>query len=252
MSIPASPSQLLDGKVVIVIGGSGLLGRDFVRVIAEHGGHPVVADINIQSDSKHFTVNVDINSKESVSLLIEAVHQRYGRIDAVVNSAYPRNANYGKTFFEVTHEDFCENISLNLGGIFLVCQKIVEYFKKQGHGNIINIASIYGLIAPKFEIYENTSMTMPVEYAAIKSATIHLTKYIAKYLKGSNIKVNSISPGGILDNQSEIFIKKYNKNCLNKGMLDTGDVSGAIIFLISDLSIYINGHNLIIDDGITL
>ena len=252
MNIPASHSQLLDGKVVIVIGGSGLLGSDFVRGIAEHGGHPVVADLNTKSDSMHFSVNVDINSKESVLQLIEAVRQRYGRIDAVVNSAYPRNTNYGKTFFEVTHEDFCENLNLNLGGVFLVCQQAAEYFKSQGHGNIINIASIYGSVTPKFEIYANTNMTMPVEYAAIKSAVINLTRYMSKYLKNYNIKVNSLSPGGVLDSQPQSFINAYREKTNNKGLLSPPDITGALIYLISDLSNYVNGQNLIVDDGFSL
>ena len=244
--------SMVQGKVVVVIGAGGLLGRDFVRGIGEHRGHPVLADIVEPQTSEHLTIDVDINSKPSVMALISTVHARYGRIDAVVNSAYPRNAQYGRKFFDVTHEDFCENISLNLGGMFLVCQKMAEYFQKQGHGNIINIGSIYGVTAPKFEIYENTAMTMPVEYAAIKSAVIHLTKYMAKYLKGSHIRVNSISPGGILDKQPEVFLSAYKKLCVNKGMLDPAEITNALLFLIGDMSLNINGHNLIVDDGFTL
>jgi len=197
-------------------------------------------------------IRVDINSKPSVKALISSVHARYGRIDAVVNSAYPRNAQYGRKFFDVTHEDFCENISLNLGGMFLICQKMAEYFQQQGYGNIINIASIYGVTAPKFEIYENTAITMPVEYAAIKSAVIHLTKYMAKYLKGSHIRVNSISPGGILDKQPEAFLAAYKKLCNDRGMLDPIEITNALLFLIGDMSLYINGHNLIVDDGFSV
>lgn len=244
--------SMVQGKVVVVIGAGGLLGRDFVRGIGEHRGHPVLADIVEPQTSEHLTIDVDINSKPSVMALISTVHARYGRIDAVVNSAYPRNAQYGRKFFDVTHEDFCENISLNLGGMFLVCQKMAEYFQKQGHGNIINIASIYGVTAPKFEIYENTAMTMPVEYAAIKSAVIHLTKYMAKYLKGSHIRVNSISPGGILDKQPEVFLSAYKKLCANKGMLDPAEITNALLFLIGDMSLNINGHNLIVDDGFSV
>jgi len=243
---------MVQGKVVVVIGAGGLLGRDFVRGIADHGGHPVLADIVESNTSEHLAIAVDINSTASVMALISTVHERFGRIDAVVNSAYPRNAQYGRKFFDVTHEDFCENISLNLGGMFLVCQKMAEYFQKQGHGNIINIASIYGVTAPKFEIYENTAMTMPVEYAAIKSAVIHLTKYMAKYLKGSHIRVNSISPGGILDRQPEAFLAAYKKLCTDKGMLDPAEVTDALLFLISDMASYINGHNLVVDDGFSV
>ena len=248
MASDTIPGRMVEGKVVVVIGAGGLLGRDFVRGIAEHGGHPVLADIVEPQTGEHLAMGVDINSKASVMALISAVHARFGRIDAVVNSAYPRNAQYGRKFFDVTHEDFCENISLNLGGMFLVCQKMAEYFQKQGHGNIINIASIYGVTAPKFEIYENTAMTMPVEYAAIKSAVIHLTKYMAKYLKGSHIRVNSISPGGILDKQPEDFLEAYKKLCADKGMLDPVDITDALLFLISDMASYVNGHNLVVDD----
>jgi NAD(P)-dependent dehydrogenase (short-subunit alcohol dehydrogenase family) len=155
-------------------------------------------------------------------------------------------------FFDVTFEDFNENINLNLGGYFLTSQQFALYFKKQGYGNIINISSIYGVVPPKFEIYEETDMTVPVEYAAIKSALIHLTKYMAKYLKGTNIRVNCLSPGGIFDNQNEKFLSKYNDKCLNKGMLDANDLTGTLLFLISDQSKYINGQNLIVDDGFTL
>jgi NAD(P)-dependent dehydrogenase (short-subunit alcohol dehydrogenase family) len=243
---------MVQGKVVVVIGAGGLLGRDFVRGIAEAGGHPVLADIVEPQTGDHLAIGVDINSKASVMALISNVHARYGRIDAVVNSAYPRNAQYGRKFFDVTHEDFCENISLNLGGLFLVCQKMAEYFQQQGYGNIINIASIYGVTAPKFEIYENTAMTMPVEYAAIKSAVIHLTKYMAKYLKGSHIRVNSISPGGILDKQPEAFLAAYKKLCNDKGMLDSVEITNVLLFLIADGSQYVNGHNLVVDDGFSL
>jgi NAD(P)-dependent dehydrogenase (short-subunit alcohol dehydrogenase family) len=246
------PGRMVAGKVVVVIGAGGLLGRDFVRGIAEQGGHPVLADIAEPQTSDHLSIRVDINSKASVMALISNVNARYGRIDAVVNSAYPRNAQYGRKFFDVTHEDFCENVSLNLGGMFLVCQKMAEYFQQQGYGNIINIASIYGVTAPKFEIYEYTEMTMPVEYAAIKSAVIHLTKYMAKYLKGSHIRVNSLSPGGILDQQPEIFLIAYKKLCTDKGMLDSAEITSALLFLISDMSRHVNGHNLIVDDGFSV
>ena len=252
MASDTIPGRMVEGKVVVVIGAGGLLGRDFVRGIAEHGGHPVLADIVEPQTNEHLAIGVDINSKASVMALISAVHARFGRIDAVVNSAYPRNAQYGRKFFDVTHEDFCENISLNLGGMFLVCQKMAEYFQQQGYGNIINIASIYGVTAPKFEIYENTAMTMPVEYAAIKSAVIHLTKYMAKYLKGSHIRVNSLSPGGILDQQPEAFLNAYKKLCTDKGMLDPAEITSALLFLISDMSRHVNGHNLIVDDGFSV
>lgn len=155
-------------------------------------------------------------------------------------------------FFDVEYEDFIQNLSLNLGGYFLTSQCFSKYFKKQSYGNIINISSIYGVVAPKFEVYENTSMTMPVEYAAIKSGLIHLTKYMAKYFKGMNIRVNALSPGGILDKQPESFLEKYKEKCLNKGMLENSDLKGTLVYLLSDMSKYVNGQNIIVDDGFSL
>lgn len=256
---------MLKDKVVIVTGGAGLLGKEFIKGIVEQKGIAIIADINKQIgkdtekllqkelNSKNIDfIKLDINSKKSINKMIDKISLKYGRIDALVNNAYPRNKNYGRSFFEVEYKDFNENLSLNLGGYFLTSQQMALFFKKQGYGNIINISSIYGIIAPKFEVYDNTSMTMPVEYAAIKSALIHLTKYMAKYFKDQNIKVNTLSPGGIFDNQNEIFLEQYKEQCLNKGMLDKSDLSGALVFLLSDLSLWVNGQNIVVDDGFTL
>jgi NAD(P)-dependent dehydrogenase (short-subunit alcohol dehydrogenase family) len=107
-------------------------------------------------------------------------------------------------------------------------------------------------MAPRFEVYENTAMTMPVEYAVVKSALLHLTRYMAKYYKGQNIRVNAISPGGILDRQPEQFVARYNASCMSKGMLEKGDLVGTLLYLLSDQSRFVTGQNIIIDDGFTL
>lgn len=241
----------LNEQVIVVIGGNGLLGKEFIKAIEVNNAIVINADIDNTKINKN-TKYVDITSKESINRLILDIDIEYKKIDAIINAAYPRNKNYGRSFFDVEYEDFCENTNLHLGGYFLASQQFAQYFKKQGYGNIINIASVYGVIPPKFEIYGNSNMTMPVEYAAIKSSLIHLTKYMAKYLKNCNIRVNSISPGGILDNQNSNFLIKYKEECLSKGMLDKTDINGTLLFLLSDNSKYINGQNIIIDDGFVL
>ena len=256
---------LLKDKVAVVTGGAGLLGRDLVRAIASEGGVAVIADMNekpaaalikeIENSGRHERadfVKMDITSAPSLRGAIEYLDSRYGRIDALVNCAYPRNKNYGRKFEEVTFADFSENLNLHLGGYFLASQQFGLYFRKQGYGNIINMASIYGVMAPRFEVYEGTAMTMPVEYAVIKSALIHLTKYMAKYFKGSGIRVNAVSPGGVFDGQPEDFVKRYNGFCLTQGLLRGGDVNGALLFLLSGMSEYMNGQNLVVDDGYSL
>jgi NAD(P)-dependent dehydrogenase (short-subunit alcohol dehydrogenase family) len=256
---------MIKDKVIIVTGGAGLIGQAFCRSIVENGGIAIIGEIDIKSaDSvckkikeetgldKIEAVNLDINSKSSIVSVIKYLSVKFGKIDALVNNAYPRNKNYGRKFEDVEYSDFCENINVNIGGYFLTSQQFTFYFKKQGYGNIINISSVYGVIAPRFEIYDGTTMTMPVEYAAIKSAILHLTRYMAKYLKGSNIRVNSISLGGITDRQPASFISNYSKYSLNKGMLDSTDIKGTLIYLLSDLSTFVNGQNIIVDDGFTL
>jgi NAD(P)-dependent dehydrogenase (short-subunit alcohol dehydrogenase family) len=256
---------MLKDKVVVVTGGGGLLGRAFCRAIVESGGIAVVADVNTERGERsaeeinleysgtraHFC-HLDINESASVVGLIDRTKQQFGTVDALVNNAYPRNANYGRKFEDVTLEDFCENVSLHLGGYFFVSQQFINFFRHQGRGNIVNMASVYGFLAPRFEIYDGTTMTMPVEYAVIKSSLLQLTKYLAHYLKGENIRVNAISPGGILDTQPPSFLKAYGEYCSGKGMLDTSDVCGALLFLLSDMSTFVSGHNLIVDDGFSL
>ncbi len=258
-------NEMLKDKVVIITGGAGLIGQEFAKAVIKQNGIAIIADVNEESGIRVQNqlrtelnsscvdfVLLDITSKESIATMVDVLHSRYGRIDALVNNAYPRNRNYGRHFFEVEYADFSENLSLNVGGYFLTSQQLAKYFQRQGQGNIINISSIYGVIPPKFEVYDNTSMTMPVEYAAIKSAIIHLTKYMAKYFKGMNIRVNCLSPGGILDQQPAEFLAAYHKQCLNKGMLDKTDMPGTLIYLLSDLSTYVNGQNIVVDDGYSL
>jgi NAD(P)-dependent dehydrogenase (short-subunit alcohol dehydrogenase family) len=134
----------------------------------------------------------------------------------------------------------------------MATQRFAKYFSNQGHGNILNIASIYGVIPPRFSIYKNLSITSPIEYAAIKSGLIHISKYFTKYYKGKNLRFNTISPGGIFDGHDEDFSKNYSAFCLNKGLLDPNDICGTVSFLLSNESQFINGQNIIIDDGFTL
>jgi len=259
--------MILKDKVVLVTGGAGLLGEQFVREVVLQGGIAIIADINeklgkklvksISEKNKDFKsrvefVKFDITSENLIESTITYLDKKYGKINSLVNNAYPRNSNFGNKFFNVTYNDFTENLALNLGGYFVTSKVFAKYFSRQGYGNIINISSIYGVIAPRFEIYEDTPMTLPVEYALIKSGLIHLTKYMAKYFKGMNIKVNSISPGGVLDKQTNPFLKKYNDCCSSQGMLDKKDLNGTLVYLLSDMSKYVNGHNIVVDDGFVL
>jgi NAD(P)-dependent dehydrogenase (short-subunit alcohol dehydrogenase family) len=264
---------MVKNKIIVITGGAGLLGQEFVRAALENGGIVVIADIDKASAEKVIAEistatdqvkaqfhALDITSEKSVDILIKTISEKFGKIDVWVNNAYPKTKimgtvtkrEYSNSFFDMNYEDFCKSVSLNLGSMFLCSQRIAAYYIKQGYGNIINISSIYGLIAPRFEVYDSTGMTMPVDYAVNKSAMNHFTRYLAKLLKGKNIRVNSLSPGGVFNNQPEDFVNEYGKLALNKGMLGKEDVSGTLLFLVSDHSKYINGQNLVVDDGWTL
>ncbi|WP_306591086.1 oxidoreductase [Geothrix sp. 21YS21S-4] len=254
--------ERLRDKVVVLTGGAGLIGQALARAIIAEGAILVLTDIDTFRGLEAIEAlkaegypghadyhSLDITSKASVRGLLERVTVAHGRIDALVNNAYPRNGHYGRRLEEVEYEDFCENVSLHLGGYFLATQQFALYFRDQGFGNIVSLSSIYGVVAPRFDVYEGTGMTMPVEYAAIKSALLHLQRYFAKYFKGSPIRFNCLSPGGILNRQPEEFVTRYKIYAQSKGMLDASDLGGALVFLLSDESRYVNGQNLIVDDG---
>lgn len=255
---------MLKDKIIVVTGGAGLIGRGFCRSIIQNGGIAVIADISEemanqtiqQIDPKRmnsFFVKLDVTSKDSIEQAIKNIHTKYGKIDALVNNAYPRTKNWGKNnFYNFDFEDFCENVKLQLGGYVLTSQKFALYFKKQGFGNIISISSIMGVYAPKFENYEGTDMDSPLEYSIIKAGVNHMTRWMAKYLANTGIRANVIAPGGIYNKenpQPQSFLEKYRKCCTNKGMLDAEDISGTLIYLLSDMSKYVNGQVIVVDDG---
>lgn len=254
----------LDNRIIVVTGGGGVIGSRFVKGIVENGGMAIVADCNVEAaqkaadeankafPGKAAAVRLDITDKSSISALISDLIACHGRIDAVVNNAYPRNANYGRKLEDVEYADFCENVDTHLGGYFLVAQQFCAAFRELGGGDVVNISSVYGVIAPRFHVYAGTPMTMPVEYAAIKSAIIHLTRYFAQYFKQDGIRVNCLSPGGVLDDQPADFLAAYKHHCAGKGMLAADDLLGTLLFLLSDESKYMTGQNLVVDDGFTL
>lgn len=257
-----SPGLLLQDRVVVLVGGAGLLGQSFAMAITAHGGLAVLADLDLaRAQAACVSISaaggsrtliaeaVDVTSKASLQALIERVSSQRGRIDAVVNSAYPRNARYGRRLPDVEYADFCENVNLHLGGYFLSSQQFAAHFNDVGDGHVVNISSIYGVVPPRFEIYDGTPMTMPVEYAAIKAGVQHLSRYFMRYYKGTRLRFNCISPGGLRDGQPEQFQQAYRRYSQSAGMLSAADISGTLVYLLSDLSSYVNGQNIIVDDG---
>lgn len=251
----------MNGQIVLITGAAGRIGATLAKSVANTKAKVVLIDVNrdrlndLESEIGSATcvsVVADTSSPDEIDRCIASAVERFGKIDAAVHSAYPRSAGWGTPFEEIKKKHLDEDLSNHLGGAILFSHRMLEFFKAQGHGNLIHVSSIMGVVTPKFENYVGTKMTSPIEYTAIKAALIAMTKYLAKYYKGNQIRVNCISPGGILDQQPESFLEKYRDCCNEKGMLDAEDLVGTVLYLLSDQSRYVTGQNIIIDDGWSL
>tara|TARA_Y100000588_G_scaffold381013_1_gene465829 strand:+ start:4489 stop:5259 length:771 start_codon:yes stop_codon:yes gene_type:complete len=252
----------LKGKHIVVFGAGGLLGSSLVKYLLDKEAQVTAVDINEVSTLERIKAlkvgtSTPMLSVQAVDvtdeLQVKGFFSQALRIDGVVNAAYPRNKSYGSKFFDVTLKSFNENLSLHLGSAFILTQQAAAFFKRNLQPlSLVNISSIYGVVAPKFDVYDNTSMTMPVEYAAIKAAIQHLNKYVVSYVKDSRFRVNCVSPGGILDGQPDMFLSAYQAHTHGQGMLKVDEVLGSIGYLLSDGSKFVTGQNIIVDDGFSL
>lgn len=249
---------MLKGNVVAITGGAGLIGTAFTRAIIKNSGKVIIGDVSIDkgiSIQNELGVNnvlfVEVNTSDidSIDNFLEKGKDHFGKIDSAVHCAYPMSEQWGTKFEMLKAKGLKDDLFNQLGGAILFSQRLISFFRRQGYGNLVHISSIQGVSAPKFEHYEGTSMVSPIEYSAIKSGIISVTRYLAKYYKNQNIRVNCISPGGILNDQPDIFLEKYNSSCSSKGMMNADDLNGTIIYLLSNMSKYVNGQNIIVDDG---
>lgn len=254
------PLFAIEDKTVLVTGGFGLIGSELVVSLLKANAHVVVLDINHDDEKlarfravspKVVYKSCDITQVDAVADTLEAVRNEYDTVDALVNNAYPKNPHFGRPFEKIELKDWHENLNLHLGGYFNITQQVSRYMKEQKSGAIVNLGSIYGMVGPRFSIYQDTKMTMPAEYAAIKGGIINFTRYLATYLATWNVRVNSVSPGGVFDHQDERFVKRYEEQVPLGRMATPEDVCGLILFLISPAARYITGQNIAVDGGWT-
>jgi len=252
---------MLNNLIVAISGGAGRIGSAFSKSVVENGGKVIIGDINVDRGNQlilelgdDFALFFEGNLTEPliINQMIQKGKEKFGNIDAAVHCAYPISKQWGTRFEDLKSEGLEKDLFNQLGGAILFSQQMIKYFRDQGHGNLVHLSSIQGISAPKFEHYQGTNMVSPIEYSAIKSGIISISQYLAKYYKHSNIRINCISPGGILDNQPDEFLLNYNSECSSKGMLDSEDLCGSLLFLLSEKSKYINGQNIIVDDGWSL
>ncbi len=239
----------LQNKIIVVTGGSGLLGRAFIKQIQAEGGTAINADIHAANDLNRNEIKLDITDEQSVKLAIDTVVTNFGRIDGWVNNAYPRTKDWGTSIETLPLASWKQNVDMHMNGYFCCCREVLLQMKKQGFGSVVNMSSIYGINGPDFTVYEGTAIGNAVEYSAIKGGIVNLTKYLASYFGAAGARVNCVSPGGIFDNQDERFAANYNKKVPLKRMGNPDDIAPSICFLLSDDAKYITGHNLVVDGG---
>ena len=244
-------SKKLINKIVIITGGNGLLGSAILEQIKQEGAFCVNFEINHKTNDDLSNVECDITNKNSINHALSLVIKKYKRIDGLVNNAYPRTNDWGNKFEDIKLDSWKQNIDWQMNSYFYMSQQVAIHMSKQKKGSIINMASTYGVVAPDFTVYNETNMTMPAAYSAIKGGVINLTRYMASYFGPKQIRVNAVSPGGILDNQNSVFVQNYEKKVPMRRMGNPLDIAPTVVFLLSNDSKYITGQNIIIDGGWT-
>jgi NAD(P)-dependent dehydrogenase (short-subunit alcohol dehydrogenase family) len=237
-------------KVIIVTGGSGLLGKEIINNLKSKGAIAINADINVETNFSNHSLFVDITLEESIENAILLANKYYGRIDGLVNNAYPRTKDWGTKFEEIRYESWQKNVEMQMNTTFLFIQKIMPELLKT-KGSIVNMTSIYGVVGNDLSIYENTNIKTAAPYSAIKGGIINFTRYLASYFGRQGIRINCVSPGGIFDLQDENFVSNYERKVPLGRMGNPDDIAPAVAFLLSEDAKYITGQNLIVDGGWT-
>ena len=266
-------SDLFDlaGKVAVVTGGAGLLGQVFCQALATAGANVAIVDldkkkaaaaaakINKAAKQKVLAVECDIASPDSVSSMVKEVVNQLGRIDILINNAASKGSNLDQFFapFEnYSLQTWREVMAVNIDGQFLVAQSVGNQMKTQGGGSIIQVASIYGVVAPDQRIYKGSeyngrAINTPAVYSVSKAAVLGLTSYLSTYWADSKIRVNTLTPGGIASGQNSEFNNKYSNRVPLGRMGEASELTGALIYLASDASSYVTGQNIIVDGGLS-
>lgn len=263
---PLEKKFSLSGKVAMVTGAAGQLGFQYAQTLLEAGANVSGCDIqpgNLQSKlnvkkDRLMVLKMDVTNRESIEKALEIVLSRFGNVDVLINNAAidspPSDNNLGTGPFETYPENLWDEVqSVNLKGMFLCCQVIGSHMAKTRGGSIINISSIYGMLSPDQRVYQEMKggkdFIKPVSYSVSKAGVLNLTRYLATYWAPKNIRVNTLTLGGVFNHQDEGFLKNYTQRVPMRRMARQDEYNAAILFLASDASSYMTGSNLVIDGG---
>jgi 2-deoxy-D-gluconate 3-dehydrogenase len=262
----------LKGGTAVVTGAAGLLGAEFCRALAAAGARVAALDLDGEraevvaeqmraSGSEAVAAAADVTDPASLHRAISRIEERLGDVGILVNSA-ALDPKFDPTHQEAAtqaFEDFPLSVweralKVNLTGVFLATQAVVPSMLRQGKGAIVNICSTYGLVGPDQRLYERPDRPpqfKPVHYSVAKAGILGLTRYLAAYYAGKNIRVNALTPGGVFQDHDDEFVARYSSRTILGRMADKTEMTGALLFLVSDASSYMTGSNLVVDGGWT-
>lgn len=261
----------VEGKVIAIIGATGILGRQYTKFLSSAGANVAIGDINKETcfdlaakmKEKYKTdpmaYHIDISDEHQIEGYFKELMNKYGRLDVLINNVQTKPEGFYAPFETYKKETLSKVLDANLGGAVISCQRACHIFLKQGYGNIINISSTYGNVGADQRLYEgvkniyfpDSPFSSPVSYAITKAGMINLTRYLASYYREKNIRVNCLTPGGVFDNHDDAFVKNYSHRTILGRMADKNEYNGAILFLASEASSYMTGSNLVVDGGWT-
>lgn len=242
---------MLKDKIILVTGGSGLLGAQIMHDLKQKGARAINLDINVANNLDEGTCTCDITDTSSIIATLDIIIKHFGRIDGLVNNAYPRTKDFASRVEDVTDESWRLNVDMQLNSYFFMSREVLKIMANQGFGSIVNMTSIYGVVGNDPTIYENTEMKTPPAYTAIKGGLINLTRYLAAYYGPKQVRINCVSPGGIFDHQPAPFVTAYEKRVPMKRMGTPKDIAPVVSFLLSDEAGYVTGQNICVDGGWT-
>jgi len=261
-------SALMDMKdrVAIITGGAGHLGRAAAEATAEMGATVVLLDFHVDrlaetaADlSARFPVpvvpmEVDLEDEAAVRRTADAITARFPAVDALINVAALVGTSplegWTKPLMEQSSATWRRALEVNLTAVFVLCQALAPSLRRSRRGSVINVASTYALVGPDPRLYEGTSMYTPAAYAASKGGIVQLTRWLATEL-APDVRVNTITPGGIERGQPAVFQERYRQRTPLDRMGAEEDLKGAFAYLASDLSAYVTGQNVVVDGGWT-
>ncbi len=244
----------IENKVILLVGAGGLIGREVLLHLVANKAKVIAVDLKKFDSNADLFIEANVTEKDSIDHIIKIVLEKYTRIDGLVNLAYPRTSDWGKKFEDIELDSWQKNVDMQLNAVFYLCQQVLKVMKDQNSGSIVNIGSIYGVVGNDFSLYEEYGGTSPAAYTAIKGGIINFTKYLASYFGAYGIRVNCMSPGGVIDekNQHPSFIVRYSEKSPLKRLGKPNEMAPAVTFLLSDDASFITGHNLMVDGGWTV